>query len=275
MPKRYKRSKKRSRKYGRTYKKRRTTTRKRKSKRSSRSKKTKGVYSKVSIPRQITANRMMIKLPYWEVTTFVLTSGATPYAEYVYLANSIYDPNSSGSGHQPRGHDQWSNLYTNYLVHGVSYNIELRPTSESAITAVSTCGLAGVRWGSITDNTLWSNVTDLMEAPADPYSRWRRWAQGSSTTRPVSTEYGAIVLKGYVNCRKLLKARLPDVVWPQGCIADMGASPPTLSQLEGVIWMGSLPTQDVPVTEVLPTTILTTKLVYYVELLNPIYVGIS
>lgn len=40
---------------------------------------------------------------------------ATPF---VFRANSIYDPNLSGSGHQPMNRDMWANLYKRYTVIG-------------------------------------------------------------------------------------------------------------------------------------------------------------
>lgn len=264
---RYKKSKRRSYKKRRTIKRRVATKWKKGGKY--------GDNSRVTLPRQITSARVMVKLPYWETITMNLTSAAVTYAEYAYSVNGIYDPNLSGSGHQPRGHDQWANIYTNYLVHGMSFNVEMRPTSTSAETAVATLGIGGYRAGSITDDTSWSNATDLMEAPKSQWDRWRRWTQVSSTTRVSASDYGANIFKGYVNCRRLAKERLPDLTWPAEYVCDMGANPTSLKELHLNFWMASLGTQDVVVTEVLPTIIITSKIVYYVELLNPIFLGIS
>lgn len=44
--------------------------------------------------------------------------GGTLGNNYLFRCNSIYDPNSTGAGHQPMGHDQYSNFYKRYTVIG-------------------------------------------------------------------------------------------------------------------------------------------------------------
>lgn len=39
-------------------------------------------------------------------------------AQYVFRCNSIFDPNETGTGGQPLGHDQWSVFYNKYVVVG-------------------------------------------------------------------------------------------------------------------------------------------------------------
>lgn len=48
----------------------------------------------------------------------------TPSAQ-VFLANSLYDPDSSGTGHQPKMFDQFSAVYGKYLCYGCKYELEL------------------------------------------------------------------------------------------------------------------------------------------------------
>lgn len=43
-------------------------------------------------------------------------SVVTPIALQVYRANSIFDPDQTGIGHQPLGHDEWNKFYTKYTV---------------------------------------------------------------------------------------------------------------------------------------------------------------
>lgn len=47
-----------------------------------------------------------------------LTSSAGTLGSDVFRANSIYDPDFTGSGHQPMGHDQWTALFNHYVVLG-------------------------------------------------------------------------------------------------------------------------------------------------------------
>ena len=43
---------------------------------------------------------------------------------YQFALNSVYDPDQSGVGHQPRGHDQWSTMYKRYCVIGAKVLVE-------------------------------------------------------------------------------------------------------------------------------------------------------
>lgn len=47
-----------------------------------------------------------------------LNPGLASYDKYTFRANSIFDPDWSGAGHQPLGHDQWQTFYKNYVVIG-------------------------------------------------------------------------------------------------------------------------------------------------------------
>lgn len=60
-------------------------------------------------------------LPYFDRVG--LSFSTLDYAEYVFRVNSLFDPNLSGTGHQPRGFDQLSSLYRGYQVYGVAYDI--------------------------------------------------------------------------------------------------------------------------------------------------------
>lgn len=66
---------------------------------------------------------------------------ATP-AAYLFRANSIFDPNFSGIGHQPYGHDTYSSIYNHYCV------------TSSVITVQSTTSANGVFGVSVTDDTV-------------------------------------------------------------------------------------------------------------------------
>lgn len=58
----------------------------------------------------------LVRLKYVEHVS--LGPGAGTYATYKWRANDIYDPNLTGGGHQPSGHDFWSNVYDNFTVVG-------------------------------------------------------------------------------------------------------------------------------------------------------------
>jgi hypothetical protein len=58
-------------------------------------------------------NRLRANLKY--VSNVFLSSGVTPGTN-VFSANGLYDPDITGTGHQPRGFDQLIALYDHYVV---------------------------------------------------------------------------------------------------------------------------------------------------------------
>lgn len=58
--------------------------------------------------------KKMVKLVYCD--NIELSAGTTVPAIYTFRLNSIYDPDHSGTGHQPMGHDQWATFYDHYSV---------------------------------------------------------------------------------------------------------------------------------------------------------------
>lgn len=70
-------------------------------------------------------NSIITKLRYVDLIT--LTSTAGSLATNNYLANSIYDPNSTGVGHQPLYHDQYAAIYDQYVVLGSKITVHFQP----------------------------------------------------------------------------------------------------------------------------------------------------
>jgi len=79
----------------------------------------------------------MRKLRYHEEElTFTSTSGVP--GGYVYSANGMFDPNITGTGHQPLGFDQMMLLYEQYTVIKSKITVELL---NSNTTALSRCAV--------------------------------------------------------------------------------------------------------------------------------------
>jgi len=58
----------------------------------------------------------MVKLRYVEGVT--INAAAAQVGYHYFRANSVYDPNYTGGGHQPMNYDLWSQLYNHYVVVG-------------------------------------------------------------------------------------------------------------------------------------------------------------
>lgn len=78
-------------------------------------------------------------LRYAETITLAPTAGVPD--TYIFRANSIFDPDYSGVGHQPYGHDTYQSIYNHYKVNYAT--IVITPMDSSA----------GTLGCSITDDT--------------------------------------------------------------------------------------------------------------------------
>jgi len=77
--------------------------------------------------------RTMVKLVYHE--TYLSGSIATGSDDRLYDLNSIYDPNRSGTGHQPMGRDQWATMYNRYRVHSAKVEVTFNYMHGSGLQA--------------------------------------------------------------------------------------------------------------------------------------------
>lgn len=72
--------------------------------------------------------------------TIDLTSTVGSMAAYRFRATSLFDPDQSGTGHQPMGFDQWAQLYNHYVVVGAKISIKsLSGQSGSSISSICGC----------------------------------------------------------------------------------------------------------------------------------------
>ncbi|AYP28762.1 MAG: putative capsid protein [Cressdnaviricota sp.] len=101
-----------------------------------RSRKTK--YRITAIPGQIIAQSVMANLTYSESTYFTSATGVPNV--FVWNLNSVYDPNRTGTGHQPKGFDQYAALYSKYRVTKVKYTVYLsnQTSYDSAVCVAPT-----------------------------------------------------------------------------------------------------------------------------------------
>ena len=90
------------------------------------------------------------------VTTAGSASGSIP-GVYVFSANGIYDPNITGTGHQPRGFDQIMPLFENWTVIGSKIRAKVHTLSSTATNIV---GITLMNTA-----TALTDINDYMENP--------------------------------------------------------------------------------------------------------------
>jgi len=87
---------------------------------------------KVSFGKQPIPKQLYSRLKYAEQVTFTLnTSGL---GSYIFSANGLYDPNITGTGHQPMYFDQLMTLYNHYTVTGSK--IKVTPLNSAALPTI-------------------------------------------------------------------------------------------------------------------------------------------
>jgi len=78
-------------------------------------------------------NSMRTSLTYVQGITIHSTPGANAFSSWSFRANSIFDPDQTGVGHQPLGRDQWSLIYNHYLVQSSVIHCSFTPVEGTDV----------------------------------------------------------------------------------------------------------------------------------------------
>lgn len=96
------------------------------------------------------------KLRYTGIKSLSLVS--TGSGAHLWNATSLFDPDESGTGHQPRGFDQYMTMYDHYVVLGAKIKVEMVNNQSTAQGVICACTLQD-------DNVELTSLDDLMEYP--------------------------------------------------------------------------------------------------------------
>lgn len=121
--------------------------------------------------------------------TLSINPGTAPTASrYYFRANSIFDPDATGVGHQPLSHDQWSLFFNHYRVYGSKITIKFSATNAAAPLVVGIF---------LNDDqaTVSTNFNDIIEQGR---GRWKVVDdQGGPSNKVLTYKYSA---KRFHNC---------------------------------------------------------------------------
>lgn len=134
----------------------------------------------------VVPDRYYAKLKYVSVLPTAFAGSAL--FTYQFRGNSLYDPNLTAVGHQPRGFDQLATLYKNYKVLGSSVVARFAQNSTGAAssnTVISLCAQA--------DTDVPTGIKALVE---NPRAKWKVTGPNNGTP--------PLHLKGYMSTRKIL-----------------------------------------------------------------------
>lgn len=225
-------------------KRKRSYTYRRRRKRRGRYRKRRFRRYKNSIPRKgPLPNVFFARLSYFE-KALSLDPGPSIPAQYIFSANSVFDPNITAAGHQPRGFDQIAALFNNYEVYGSK--ITITPTThQTSHSYLWTLGL--------NDDSAWSNLTFI---PENPHVRFFN-DQALNTNLPRRS----LTLK--CNPHKFLGRKRGDSVM----YSSVGASPN--QQAYFIVTLEDVGTAD-------PVSVgFSAYISYYVKFFDPISIGPS
>lgn len=105
----------------------------------------------------------LVKMRY--VDSMYINPGVATLGTQLFRCNSIYDPDYSGAGHQPLGHDQWQTFYNQYVVIGSKITVRYSLQTTTTLNAPATVGIF------LSDDTTSSSTpSEMME---QGLSKWR------------------------------------------------------------------------------------------------------
>lgn len=132
------------------------------------------------------ADRTKVVLNYND--DLVINVNGTTGANYLFRTNSIYDPDQSGIGHQPMGHDQYENFYNRYIVLGSKITCTFKTTEQADATnpdsSFINCGITTIANASetIIDNS------DFMENNKATYVQLQAQRPAGTVTKNFSAK---------------------------------------------------------------------------------------
>lgn len=96
-------------------------------------------YYKPSLDKSLFGNRKTVKLRYHENFHLQIPVSGIP-GSIVFRANSVFDPDQTGIGHQPRGFDQLMPLYQHFTVIGAKCSVWFS-IPNTAVDQPLVCGI--------------------------------------------------------------------------------------------------------------------------------------
>lgn len=172
---------------------------------------------------------------------FSLTT-STGFVYNLFRGNSLFDPDQSGTGHQPYYRDQLATLYNNYRVLG------------SKITVVFTSGTDGLGYVGVAPQTTTSAPSVLTDMMEEPYGRYK-----------ATTGYqakGQTIVKNYMKTKKMFGMK--SILYDDTCAAAMGSNP--TQQWYWNVW-------GIAVDSLNISQFATVQLTYYVRCENRVLPG--
>lgn len=148
--------------------------------------------------------RFITKMKYTETVAMNSLNAYT----YAFNLNSVFDPNRTGTGHQPYGHDTFATMYNRYRVIGCSYTIQGFNSTNTVVISANPAN----------ELVVFTNTDEAME---NPRTKWITQTAGG----------GIKVLKGNVYIPSLVGRSKAQYMADDRYQAQTGTSPNELAIL--------------------------------------------
>ena len=187
----------------------------------------------IRLGKQPIPKQLFNRLKYAETVNVAI--GVSGLGSYLFSCNGMYDPNTTGGGHQPMYFDQWSAMYNHYTV--------LKSTMKATVVA-NTTGATIFSLGqdddttinAATSYTIWERPgfqTKVVNAPVNPENTflWSKWdakkvfgadpqsdpsLQGSATSNPTEQTFYVLYFDAIPSTYVTVLVEIwYDVVWDE------------------------------------------------------------
>lgn len=183
-------------------------------------------------------SRYITSLKYSDTFSVGTTSGVSLYQ---FRLNSIFDPNLTGTGHQPYGHDELADLYNRYRVVSVSYVVTCAPNVAGSTRLLCV----------IPSNDAMSIVPEVETIMERPMARFRTIIGGQLPCK----------LRGKVYVPKLVGRTRAQYMSDDRYQAEFGTNPQEVAVLNIYV-------QDISESIASATNFMNVTLIYKVELFD-------
>lgn len=188
--------------------------------------------------------RLITNLKYSDIMIQAALAAGPGVIDYKFNLNSLFQPNITGGGHQPMGHDQLATLYENYRVFSTKFKIIVAPHIGESNVIVATA--------LTNSNTSYTVPTNAAESTFGKIK--------------MATFYEPAVVVGSIDLAKLNGRSTIAYQADDETQGLMTASPAETLELHVVISNSSGSSQTVDLSIILE---------YHCELFNPVQLGQS
>ncbi len=103
-----------------------------------------------------------VRLRYCDRVQLTTTGSTNVAVGYTFRLSSLFDPDYTGTGHQPYMYDQLTGIYNKYIVEAVKYKVRFRQVASSPITSLW-CGMSILTDTNVAASAVGDTINEIRE----------------------------------------------------------------------------------------------------------------